>query len=451
MDVTATQRFLNQKSLPPWFYLPFDTFMEGRDPLPTIGAAMMLKELRFSGRPLWQVYTPEDVLPVAQTKLLNTNAPTFSDSRVNELHTFAVYSHRICLHLNPSQSSQLVEVTAVESHMRLATGIHGRMLITACPSEPILALAAAIAINATAETRKNATQALVALVSKYRVDRGLEGELYSRLVLVIARDIATTHDVPPGENPFIKTTSSGPALRTVTLDNLLRSLLRTSAVPARYRDSLAQIGKGVYVTFMHFMELDVDVAVLDAGWCFDMICRGAAVQCTFGQPVIDGIIFGYRGDIDEPFDQTKLFLVCYQAKARAAAAAESAASLTCPIVRYRDGRLVKPEHVVILIDMAATAQYQSGGFVEVSHRSATVPEGSGKNWEGYCAAHANVTETVGDFIGIRELEPYGVFEGIDNHKLYRSVHSYGRPPRGAVWTPVARPVQPTYDRYCKVD
>jgi hypothetical protein len=71
--------------------------------------------------------------------------------------------------------------------------------------------------------------------------------------------------------------------------------------------------------------------------------------------------FGYESALDAPFDETRLHLVCYQSMtgAKAAAGDLAVASLTCPLVRYRDGTLVKPKHTLLLIDMGATARYEA--------------------------------------------------------------------------------------------
>ncbi|KAJ6575350.1 hypothetical protein B0H19DRAFT_1128255 [Mycena capillaripes] len=410
-NVEASQRFINQRSLFPWFFLPFDPFLQERQPLGNIADSLLIRELQYFGRPLWQAYNPEDVVSLAGIKLLKNDSTSLSGFHLfTDQHTFALYTQRICLELNPSPSSQSIEVAAMESHLRLARGIHAEKLITSCPSEPILALAAAVNINESSASRRKATQALVNLVSKFRVDRGAEGELYSRVVLMMARDIATT-------DGFIKTTTDGPALSSVTLNSFLRSLLHSASIPSKFRKTVYEIGQDVHLTFTHFLQLEPDVAVIDADWCFDMLCRGAAAQCSFNQPIIDGIIFGYRGDFSAPFDQTKLYLVCYRAKTRSKpTAGDLAAALTCPIIRYRDGSLVKPDHLVILIDMAP---YQ--GFVTHSRRSAIVPKDNAKNWQGYCALYPGLVEPEGDFLGIQGLEPYAVLKGVDLNQLHRSI------------------------------
>ncbi|KAJ7047243.1 hypothetical protein C8F04DRAFT_1058215 [Mycena alexandri] len=414
MDVKASQRFPNQMSLPPWFYLPFDPYLTTRRPVDTVAQSLELNELKQFGRPLWRIYADQEVLGIARTKLMgrSVSSPPLSESEI-----FAVFSQRICLRLHPSPSSQLIELTAVESHLRLATGIHAGMLITSCPSEPVLALAAATTVNSTPAMRQHATQALVSLVAKYRVDRGLEGELYSRLVLVMARDAAT--------NNFVEQAKGTPSLQTVTLAAMLQALIKDNAIPANSENFYREIGSDVHITFTHFLELDVDIGILDSAWCYEMFCRGAAAQCTFCQPVIDGLIIGYRGDLSQPFDETKLFLFCYQAKARAQAPSTALSQgLTCPMLRYKDGTLVKPDHLVILIDMATTTTFTSGARVQVSKRAAKVPSGNGKDWTGYAAAHGE-TENPGHLLIVRGLDPYAVFTGIDLHKLYESISPEG--------------------------
>ncbi|KAJ7292789.1 hypothetical protein C8J57DRAFT_1457170 [Mycena rebaudengoi] len=431
MDVVSSP---TKMSLFPWFFLPFDPFVEDHQPLATLGEHMAIKELQVYGRPLWKMYTPDEALRLAHVKLLFADELSFSYAPLIEQQTFALYSQRICLTFHPSESSQVVEVAAVESHMRMVKGYRAGTLLTCCPSEPILALSAAILMNRTPKHRRQTSQSLVKLVSKYRVDRGLEGELYARLVLVMARDFATMQPSSLGSSGFLEGGYWDPALRPVSLQSMLAVLLKQSAIPTEHKAPLALIGKDVYVTFTHFVEMQVETAVLDAQWCFDMLCRGTAAQCTFGQPVIDGIIFGYRGAFDAPFDEAGIFLVCYQAKARGkAAGAELAASLTCPMIRYSDGRVAKPDHLVILIDMAATAPFEgSGAFVKHSRRCASVPKGSGKNWQGYCAAYG-LAEIQGDYLGIRGLEAYEVLDGLDVADIYRSISpveaTFGPPSR----------------------
>ncbi|KAJ7854744.1 hypothetical protein B0H14DRAFT_2579749 [Mycena olivaceomarginata] len=351
MDSKATtpQRAAEKPSLPPCFYLPFEPILESRSAPPTLAKALRVKELQSFGRP-------------------GGSSLTFIHLRC---------THTACLRLSPSPGAEALGRAAVASYMRLATGLRAGRLLTACPSEPLLALAAA-----RRDPRKTSGCHAVAhqSYSEYGVDRGSEGALYGRLVLIMGRDMAT----PRG---FVAHTP-------------LATFLAAS-YPSRHagvapRASLDNIGDEVILPHTHFLELEADVAILDA-------------QCPSSTA-----FFGYEGALDAPFDETRLHLVCYQsmAGAKAAAAGDLAvASLTCPLVRYRDGTLIKPKHTLLLIDMGGTARYEaSNSFLHFEERAATVPTGHGKSWNAYCAPHPNMVEPIGQFIGIRGLEPYAVLQ-----------------------------------------
>ncbi|KAJ7225306.1 hypothetical protein GGX14DRAFT_349380 [Mycena pura] len=432
MEVKASQRLMNMKSLAPWLYLPFDPFVAGRALPSSLGAALRLDEFRFYGRPLWRVYHDRELLGVAVSKLLYGPMLEFEGNKLSEAHTFALFTQRICLQLSPSVASQAIEVSAVESHMRLATGVHAGRLLTACSSEPILALAAAHATRCTPDL-KNATQSLIDLVSKYRVDRGLEGELYSRLILILARDKATMNGLYD---------ENSQSLRPVTLRALLQKLVRSGypQLDLKLRDTISSprlpklrptvssppsppFGSDVHVNYTHFVELAAEVTVLDAQWCFEMWCRGAAAQCVFTQPVIDGFIIGYRGKLDEPFDETKLYLIAYQTKAQQQSVLPSLdVGFTCPLIRYKNGTLVKPDHTILLFDLGAEdMKYRSSGTVVKVCIRAAVPT---THWGGYAGAQG-VTETPGFFIGIRGLKPYAVLDDLNLQKLLHSINPEG--------------------------
>jgi hypothetical protein len=78
--------------------------------------------------------------------------------------------------------------------MRILKGVVGSLVITASPSEPILAIAAAVALNESEQAYEKALNTLLKeLVLKCVVlDRGLMGEFGSRLMLLLTRNKATT-------------------------------------------------------------------------------------------------------------------------------------------------------------------------------------------------------------------------------------------------------------------
>ncbi|KAJ7220555.1 hypothetical protein GGX14DRAFT_354604 [Mycena pura] len=406
------------KPLPPWLYLPFDPFVASHALPSSLGDALRIEEFRFYGRPLWRVYDGRDLLDVATVKLLCGPELIFYRPGTRpvllEADTFALFTQRICLQLSPDAASQEIEQSAVESHMRLATGVHAGRLLTACPSEPILALAAAHATRREIDL-KNATRCLIDLIFRFRVDRGLEGELYSRLILILARDMATT-------NGLYDETSR--CLRPVTLHAMLRKLVKSgySELDSKLDGTSPPFGTDVHVTFTHFVELAAEVTVLDAQWCFEMLCRGAAAQCVFSQPVINGFIIGYRGKLDEPFDETKLYLIAWQTKARQEPVPPNQdVGLTCPLIRYKDGTVVKPDHTILLFDLGAgDTEYTSSKSLVKACSRAAVPT---TRWGGYAKAQ----ETEGFFVGIRGLTPYAVldWDGLDHQKLLDTINPEG--------------------------
>ncbi|KAJ7225302.1 hypothetical protein GGX14DRAFT_638075 [Mycena pura] len=449
MEVKASQRLMNMKSLAPWLYLPFDPFVAGRALPSSLGAALRLDEFRFYGRPLWRVYHHRELLGIAVLKLLCGSELAFDENNLSEAHTFALFTQRICLQLSPSAASQAIEVSAVESHMRLATGVHAGRLLTACPSEPILALAAAHATRREIDL-KNATQSLIDLVFRYRVDRGLEGELYSRLILILARDMATINGLYD---------ENSQALRPVTLRAMLQKLVRSgyAQLDLKLRDTISSprlsklgatvssplsppFGSDVHVNYTHFVELAAEVAVLDAQWCFEMWCRGAAAQCVFTQPVIDGFIIGYRGKLDEPFDETKFYLIAWQTKARQEPVPNhwQDVGLTCPLIRYKSGTVVKPDHTILHFDLGAgDTKYRSSNSLVKACSRAAVPT---TRWGGYAEAHG-VDETEGFFVGIRGLTPYAVLDNLNHRKLLLSIN-----PEGPLEAKYGSGARASYDR-----
>ncbi|KAJ7212139.1 hypothetical protein GGX14DRAFT_564621 [Mycena pura] len=410
LEVTSSQRLAYMHSLPPWFYMPFDPFLEARGSPNTLTEALRIQQFCYFGRPLWTLYKEYHLLQAAKMKLFCGVSfdPEF------DAHIFALFTQRICLELSPTQASQLIEVKAVEKHLRMATGIHAGRLITSCPSEPILALAAANAVKETSVLKK-ATEKLIDLVSKHHMDRGFEGELYSRLVLIMARDSATTGGL------YDETNFS---LRSVTLNAMLGALLKDEAQGAELNKLLKKksFGKNIHLTFTHWVELTADIAVVDAQWCFDMLFRATAAQCTFAQPVIDALIVGYEGDLGARLDEKKLRLTCVQDKARVkAAGGDIGRSLTCPAIRYTDGTIGKPEYTALLLDMGTHSKFghANGPSVQVSHRVAQKPTGKGKNWGGYLANK----EPKGVLIEIRGLNAYKVLEDIEAEKITKILYS----------------------------
>jgi hypothetical protein len=276
---------------------------------------------------------------------------------------------------------------SVRSHLRFATGLYDqKTLVTAAPTEPILALAACETLTDNKITKySTAVSTLLehfVFTNQSHVTRGMHGELLARLILIIARDIATCYpsydadskkNLPPGESFFINL-NEPKRVKTITLAQFLKKLLG-GALPAGINKL-----ESTYINFTHFAVLnrtfagEADTSILRAAWD-----RGAAIQCAHLQLMIDLVIVTYSAPLDEEWDETKLGTFCIQVRLRDKAASSSALEeLIGPSVNGK-----RPDNeVVMLMDLGTESEYaSSNATVYCKHETVTRPKSS--QWQGY--------------------------------------------------------------------
>ncbi|RPB29106.1 hypothetical protein L211DRAFT_845125 [Terfezia boudieri ATCC MYA-4762] len=153
------------------------------------------------GRPLWQVYSMSEYADLRQFvvfKLLCGQQLFKPDDRY---HVFAVLASR--LYLDPCfnrDEYSLLAREAVSSHLRLlsAIDVYTGLVRTVTPSEPIVSDAAAWLllrpepVHSMSTSGNNWSQCLTLFaeyfLSRGMVDKGTKGELYARLMCILARD-----------------------------------------------------------------------------------------------------------------------------------------------------------------------------------------------------------------------------------------------------------------------
>jgi hypothetical protein len=330
------------------------------------------------------------VLKAARGKLLfNTG---FDPKNVDQV--FAVLAVRIGLEISngDGEASSRLAKEAVRSHMRILVGVSGRIIITAAPSEPMLAVAAASILNDTPRGYKGAVETLLneLILRGLVLDRGLQGELYSRLLLTLARDKA----VLPEGGDFVKEQGLVHTVLPTRLSEFFKTLLGAdlgiplSNMPqSRLRNDFLQEMEWVWINFTHFIQLpdsisEVTPSMLCAAWS-----AGYAFQCAFHQPVIDGFMVAYRGNLDDKFNFRNLFVIPWQTKAKNEAAELALAEqLTAPFLLSGESGRYKPRHVAILMDLGASAAFGTvdGPHCQLSYGQATRPVAKrGGSWDGY--------------------------------------------------------------------
>jgi hypothetical protein len=347
---------------------------------------------------MWNLLSDHEVVTAAFEKLFSRRG----FDATNESHVFAAFATRIGLEIGEGEASVHLAMNAVRSHMRILIGVSGQLVITASPSEPMLAIAAASMLNRDDKTYKEAlTTLLEKLILRGLVlDRGLQGELYCRLLLTLARDKA----VLPDGGSFVHRCDGDHKIRPVRLSKFFHTLLGRDlgldTSQANLRTSFLYDMTNVWINFTHFVQLsesidEVTPSMLLAAWS-----AGYAFQCAFNQPVIDGFLVVYRGDLDKPLDPGNFFILPWQSKARSKASELALAQqLTSPFIVGDNLVRYKPKHVVLLMDLGASSAFGhgKGAHCQLSYGEAKRPSAKGKNtslkggsgWDGYAREGEN--------------------------------------------------------------
>jgi hypothetical protein len=378
----------------------------------------------------------------------------------DEDHVFAALAFRVGLEIGESEASMRLATEAVRSHMRILTGIAGPLIVTAAPSEPILAIAAATALNASTQTYKDAIETLLdkLILNGLILDRGLQGELYTRLLLILARDKAATlhggkfvKDDPITHVPGVQPVRLSHFLQTllgqnlgIRSDNVEQSLLRTL---------LLEDTSQVWINFTHFVQLSVSVDEVTPLMMYEAWSSGFAFQCAFHQPLIDGFIVAYSGRLDEPFDISKFFLIPWQSKATAEASALALAKqLTAPFILEDNSVRRKPLHVVILMDLAASSAFNhaSGPHCDLTFGQAERPpktenkNANGSSWDGYARDDEQEAERYCLNIRGHRSQTYPVLKGFETQfdQLFQRELTCARPE----FVPYAKAMEQAMDK-----
>jgi len=235
-----------------------------------------------------------------------------------EDHVFAAFAVRVGLEIGVGEASERLAKEAVRSHMRILEAVVDSMVITTSPPEPMLAIAAAMAMNHSEETYKTALGTLLdkLILKGIVLDRGLLGELSSRLLLLRAHDKA----IPGGKGCVnLDPVRRQPKVQPIQLSKFLETLLGGAlGLPddndeqCNNRDKLLQEASSVWINFTHIYQLPLSIGQVTESMLLNAWSTGAAFQCAHNQPVIDGFIVGYRGSLDKPFRSSHLITVPWQ-------------------------------------------------------------------------------------------------------------------------------------------
>jgi hypothetical protein len=334
----------------------------------------------------WSYLADPEAIDLARQKLFHS--PEFNPKDVN--HVFAIFAVRVGLEIGEGEDSARLAAEAVRSHMRIFLGFAGSRAITTSPSEPMLAIAAAEALNKSPEVYQDAFTTLNKLILRNDArDWRLKGGLYTRLLLTFARDRAALCGYVRFVTVNAKTDMY--TVRAVQLDKFIQTLLGpelgVDVSRGLLRTQLLEDTSKAWVNFTHFVQLSQIVDEVTPTMLLEAWSSCTAFQCTSDQPVINGFIVAYRGDLDQGFDIGNLFMVPWQINPKAQAEdSVLPRRLTGPFVVETDdsGKRTrrKTEVLVIFMDLNVSSNFATtGALTDLTHETAMRPEG--RKWGGY--------------------------------------------------------------------
>jgi hypothetical protein len=274
------------------------------------------RHMTLFGRPLWYAYEKaDDMNRVAKLKLLGGKQFSKFDHN-NENHVFAAMSFRLALDVclqNPSSVS-LAEA-AVNSFMRVVISMDQDtgMMDTLTPSEPVLAKAAMEHLCHESNWTNSIRTLTQKLLEPGLIEKGHKGELYARLVLILAHDwVRWARQFQPKTSESVP--KSAPEFQpTFTVLDFLTSLYGED-----HRKHIQKIPDQILNATMNFTHFVPGYEALTPevipALCHDLLRRSAAMQLSFQQVALDLLLPIYYGKEKEDFNPSECGVILVQIK-----------------------------------------------------------------------------------------------------------------------------------------
>ncbi|KAG9310693.1 hypothetical protein JVU11DRAFT_9287 [Chiua virens] len=314
-----------EKLFPPYTQLGWD---QSASALGRVGNENVSQLLHIAGygRPLWlslktALTFPERMLKVASSKLCGGN-DVFDATKTS--HVLAILGQRFGLKvaLGHPDSVEHLE-NGVASHLRicLSTTLDRTWRWTDYPSEPLLSCVAAKLLHVHPDKLDTALTTLMQRVNSGMIDMGQRGELASRLLWLLAKDL------------FVRTRANSEVRETPsTWDEHLVDCQMIPVVdwlefvfgPRIWDDQTAKKAPGlarkafenVYLNFSHWVCMEASIAGSKAGdelrldlWTQRHWQRTSAVQCCHQQRLIDKVIpIYFKAGTETKFQISQIFI-----------------------------------------------------------------------------------------------------------------------------------------------
>lgn len=301
----------------PYTYLGWD---QNADTLSSISADDVGKfhHIIGFGRPLWKSLmnnqTISGIMTMAAQKLCNSKKFNLQD--INE--ALAVLSQRFGLDIcfgHPNAVSYLDK--GVASHLRVcfSTTEDRSWAFTGYPSEPFLSCVAAILLHGTSRSLVDALKVLKAKVDGGMIETGQCGELASRLLLLLAKDMYVRGNLSTGTISDLHYNGSEDAelihCQKVSVINFLEYFFGDEFW-FKAGEKAKTAFQHAYINFSHWVPMENFISPKDSKlanvesssarcdskeWTLRHWHRTSAVQCCHLQPLVDKMIPIYFDDL----------------------------------------------------------------------------------------------------------------------------------------------------------
>lgn len=248
-------------------------------------------------------------IPVALSMLLGGNRYYATDHG----HVFDTLSVRLCLDLDISSPvTYPLSQKAVHLHMRVAKAINPSTgyLFTRIPAEPLLALAA---MEHPCLSERSWEESLLTFTSELlksgAINKGSKGELLVRLIFTLARDSATSIQLP------IKIANTKGAAPLLTVKSFLQALF-----PQEYHSEINSIDSAILDAHLNFVIFTSTTQHLSSdsfhSLCYALLRRSTALHCATQQELYDLFIPFYWGTPNRPYNLLEIAAIVVQVKNR---------------------------------------------------------------------------------------------------------------------------------------
>ncbi|KAG9308729.1 hypothetical protein JVU11DRAFT_11514 [Chiua virens] len=287
-----------------------------------------LKHIASFGRPLWKsLETSLDnvqlVMDTASSKLCGT--PEFDAKDTHQM--LAVLGQRFGLDValgHPDSVGHLEK--GVASHMRicLSTTPDRIWRFTKYPSEPILSCAAAYALHDSPERLPACLENLLQALNGGMIDKGKRGEMASRLLWLLAKDLYVRTKAKNKGTEWPKTFDAHLAdCQMISVVDWLEFVFGPQIWNAKEKKASTthEAFKNAYLNFSHWVSMDTDINKSNGlgfdEWTLRHWMRTSAVQCCHQQPRIDKVIpIYFKGEHDKASAELQMSQIFISDKAR---------------------------------------------------------------------------------------------------------------------------------------